>query len=115
MGTPSSATSADDSGDGGKRVGYKPLSCTNCFDALWFCYSPVHQMQQYYRLGEFDNCFDKWNALFDCLKLKTKTRAAAEEIIEERESKKPHIWKFRTVEEASANWKKMFDATMRDT
>ncbi|XP_020106915.1 uncharacterized protein LOC109723106 isoform X2 [Ananas comosus] len=25
------------------------LSCTKCFDALWFCYSPFHQMQQYYR------------------------------------------------------------------
>ncbi|MQM15825.1 hypothetical protein Taro_048775 [Colocasia esculenta] len=49
-----------------------PLSCTKCFDALWFCYSPVHQMQQYYRRGEFDSCFEKWNTLFDCLKLKTK-------------------------------------------
>ncbi|XP_026656649.1 uncharacterized protein C227.17c-like isoform X2 [Phoenix dactylifera] len=48
------------------------LSCTKCFDALWFCYSPFHQMQQYYRYGEFDNCFGKWNALFDCLSLKTK-------------------------------------------
>ncbi|KAK4409036.1 hypothetical protein Sango_0484600 [Sesamum angolense] len=32
------------------------LSCTKYFDALWFCYSPVHQMQQYYRLGALDNC-----------------------------------------------------------
>nr|DAD48683.1 TPA_asm: hypothetical protein HUJ06_018620 [Nelumbo nucifera] len=48
------------------------LSCTTCFDSLWFCYSPVHQMQQYYRLGVLDNCSEKWNALFDCFNLKTK-------------------------------------------
>ncbi|XP_062172274.1 uncharacterized protein LOC133877852 isoform X2 [Alnus glutinosa] len=48
------------------------FSCTTCFDALWFCYSPVHQMQQYYRLGALDNCSEKWTALVDCLSLKTK-------------------------------------------
>ncbi|KAF9684604.1 hypothetical protein SADUNF_Sadunf04G0135700 [Salix dunnii] len=48
------------------------VSCTTCFDALWFCYSPVHQVQQYYRLGLFDNCSQKWSDLVDCLTLKTK-------------------------------------------
>eukprot|EP00268_Persea_americana_P066914 TRINITY_DN915_c0_g1_i1.p1 TRINITY_DN915_c0_g1~~TRINITY_DN915_c0_g1_i1.p1 ORF type:complete len:103 (+),score=14.95 TRINITY_DN915_c0_g1_i1:143-451(+) len=48
------------------------LSCTECFDALWFCYSPVHQMQQYYRHGVPDSCSEKWSALFDCFNLKTK-------------------------------------------
>nr|KJB35302.1 hypothetical protein B456_006G108700 [Gossypium raimondii] len=48
------------------------LSCTKCFDALWFCYSPVHQLQQYYREGVLDNCYGKWRALWDCLYLKTK-------------------------------------------
>lgn len=37
-----------------------------------FMAAPVHQMQQYYRLGSLDNCSGKWNALVDCLKLKTK-------------------------------------------
>ncbi|GMP88652.1 hypothetical protein CsSME_00040557 [Camellia sinensis var. sinensis] len=54
------------------------LSCTTCFDALWFCYSPVHQMQQYYRLGVLDNCSGKWNALVDCLTLKTKRTSVVE-------------------------------------
>ncbi|PON70880.1 hypothetical protein TorRG33x02_255680 [Trema orientale] len=49
------------------------LSCSACFDALWFCYSPVHQMQQYYRLGTLDNCSPKWSAFIDCLTLKTKS------------------------------------------
>ncbi|KAF9593725.1 hypothetical protein IFM89_024729 [Coptis chinensis] len=48
-----------------------------CFNALWFCYSPFHQMQQYYRAGVFDNCSGKWNALFDCLGLKTKPPSQA--------------------------------------
>nr|GMD27282.1 DUF3128 domain-containing protein [Ipomoea batatas] len=40
--------------------------------------APVHQMQQYYRLGALDNCYDKWSALFDCLRLKTKQPAEVE-------------------------------------
>ncbi|KAF7814562.1 putative ribonuclease H-like domain-containing protein [Senna tora] len=42
--------------------------------------SPVHQMQRYYRLGEFDNCFEKWNALVDCLTLKTKSSSEVQEV-----------------------------------
>ncbi|XP_077230578.1 uncharacterized protein LOC143863706 isoform X2 [Tasmannia lanceolata] len=82
------------------------LSCTKCFDSLWFCYSPVHQMQQYYRQGLFDNCQEKWGALFDCFHLKTKR--SSEEILEAREKSKTHIWSFRTVEEASAHWQELF-------
>ncbi|CAD5194635.1 unnamed protein product, partial [Musa acuminata subsp. malaccensis] len=103
----------------------RKLSCTKHFDALWFCYSPFHQVQQYYRHGEFDNCFGKWNALFDCLNLKTKNLCMQlsytlyrwyfllhvvfrmvnlllllQEILEAREKAKQHIWTIRTVEEA---------------
>ncbi|XP_043696473.1 uncharacterized protein LOC122646903 [Telopea speciosissima] len=84
------------------------LSCTICFDALSFCYSPVHQMQQYYRLGVLDNCSEKWNALFDCLSLKTKRSSEMKEILETREKTKPHIWTFRTPEEASDHWNELF-------
>ncbi|KAG2674512.1 hypothetical protein I3760_13G140400 [Carya illinoinensis] len=82
------------------------LSCTTCFDALWFCY--FHQMQQYYRLGVLDNCSEKWNAVLDCLNLKTKRSAEVQEILETREKAKPHIWTFRTQEAASSNWKEQF-------
>ncbi|CAL9138674.1 unnamed protein product [Musa acuminata var. zebrina] len=84
------------------------LSCTKHFDALWFCYSPFHQVQQYYRHGEFDNCFGKWNALFYCLNLKTKKSSEVQEILEAREKAKQHIWTIRTVEEASVNWWMMY-------
>ncbi|GMY15894.1 DUF3128 domain-containing protein [Fagus crenata] len=84
------------------------LSCTTYFNALWFCYSPVHQMQQYYRLGVLDNCSEKFNALFDCLYLKTKRSTEVQEILETREKAKPHIWTFRTREEASSHWRELF-------
>ncbi|KAJ7952013.1 DUF3128 domain-containing protein [Quillaja saponaria] len=84
------------------------LSCSTCFDALWFCYSPVHQMQQYYRVGVLDNCSEKWNALFNCLKLKTKRSTEVQEILEAQEKSKLHIWTFRTPEEASTYWKEHF-------
>ncbi|XP_020681458.1 uncharacterized protein C227.17c isoform X4 [Dendrobium catenatum] len=66
----------DDSSSAGSGSSQKPqtsrLSCTKYFDALWFCYSPFHQMEQYYRYGHFDSCSGKWSSLFDCLSLKTK-------------------------------------------
>ncbi|PKI78773.1 uncharacterized protein C227.17c isoform X2 [Punica granatum] len=84
------------------------LTCSACFDALWFCYSPVHQMQMYYRFGELDNCKAKWSALIDCLSLKTKRASEVQEILEKRETQKPHIWKFRTPEESKAHWEELF-------
>ncbi|XP_058108757.1 uncharacterized protein LOC131251809 [Magnolia sinica] len=84
------------------------LSCTTFFDALGFCYSPVHQMQQYYRHGVFDNCYEKWNALFDCFNLKTKRSSEVQEILEARARSKAHIWTYRTAEEATTHWKELF-------
>ncbi|XP_047972952.1 uncharacterized protein C227.17c isoform X1 [Salvia hispanica] len=80
------------------------LSCTKYFDALYFCYSPFHQMQQYYRVGELDNCFGKWSALYDCLCLKTKKASEVESILEAREKAQTHIWTFRTRKEAEHFW-----------
>ncbi|CAM0951603.1 unnamed protein product [Alopecurus aequalis] len=84
------------------------LDCIKCFDALWFCYSPFHQMQTYYRHGDFDSCFGKWGDLVDCLSLKTKRKAEVEEILVAREKARPHIWTHRTVDEAKENWWRMY-------
>ncbi|XP_074592177.1 uncharacterized protein LOC141847969 [Curcuma longa] len=102
------STSPTSTTDGSQQT--RHLSCTKCFDALWFCYSPYHQMQQYYRYGEFDTCFGKWNALLDCFSLKTKRLSEVQEILEarEKEKAKQHIWTYRTVEEASVNWWMMY-------
>ncbi|XWS11727.1 hypothetical protein CRYUN_Cryun37aG0024500 [Craigia yunnanensis] len=58
------------------------LPYTNCFNALWFCYSPVHQMQQYYRVGMLENCSEKWNVLWDCLYLKNQVLFSTPEKME---------------------------------
>ncbi|MED6144371.1 hypothetical protein PIB30_015153 [Stylosanthes scabra] len=86
----------------------RELKCSACFDALWFCYSPVHQLQQYYRVGVLDNCSKQWKAMFDCLMLKTKKESEVQEILEARENSKPHIWTFRTPEEASERWHRLY-------
>ncbi|KAK2984526.1 hypothetical protein RJ640_025023 [Escallonia rubra] len=71
--------------------------------------APVHQMQQYYRIGTLDNCSEKWNALVDCLSLKTKSAVELEEILETREkATRPHIWSLRTPEEARSHWEELF-------
>ncbi|KAL8469244.1 hypothetical protein ACS0TY_032171 [Phlomoides rotata] len=70
--------------------------------------APVHQMQQYYRLGSLDNCTGKWGALYDCLALKTKRVSEVEEILEAREKSQHHIWSFRTPNESKAYWKRLF-------
>ncbi|KAG2263212.1 hypothetical protein Bca4012_015163 [Brassica carinata] len=98
-------TETDDSTTVRRRV-----SCTKCFDALWFCYSPFYQMQQYYRVGKLDDCTKKFSDLFDCLSLKTKTISEAEKIMEEQEQAEAakHIWIMRTQVEASSHWNETF-------
>ncbi|KAJ0239779.1 hypothetical protein HA466_0233630 [Hirschfeldia incana] len=95
----------DDSSPVRRRV-----SCTKYFDALWFCYSPYYQMQQYYRVGKLDDCTKKFSALFDCLSLKTKSASEAQKILEEHEKADAakHIWIMRTEEEASRHWNETF-------
>eukprot|EP00249_Psilotum_nudum_P007575 c20665_g1_i1 orf=236-619(-) len=84
------------------------LSCVSCIDAIWFCYTPVHQMKEYYREGTFDSCRKKWSELFDCFYLRTKPDAEVQAILGARERNKPHLWKLRSREEASKEWDKLF-------
>ncbi|XP_040383692.1 uncharacterized protein LOC102700555 [Oryza brachyantha] len=105
-------------GGGGSGGGPPPPprrkpDCIKCFDALWFCYSPFYQMQYYYRYGEFDNCFGKWGDLVDCLVLRTKRAAEVDEILAAREKARPHIWTYRTVDEASDHWLRMYRHLVR--
>lgn len=73
-------------------------------DALWFCYSPVHQMTEYYRYGKVDDCLGHWGELWDCLKQRTKFADT-----EARAQDHSHpLWKLRTKEEAAQFWKKEF-------
>eukprot|EP00889_Picochlorum_renovo_P000136 jgi/Picre1/27166/NNA_000135.t1 len=49
-------------------------SCVKYFDALWFCYSPVHQLKRYYVYGDVDDCLGHWSKLMACLRQKTRFR-----------------------------------------
>ncbi|KAK9856820.1 hypothetical protein WJX84_007972 [Apatococcus fuscideae] len=78
-------------------------SCVPLFDALWFCYSPVYQMQQYYKFGKADDCSGQWSNLYNCLKSRTKFKAKAPEA-----PKKHPLWNIRTPEEAEEYWRKQY-------
>ncbi|BBN15701.1 hypothetical protein MPTK1_7g00080 [Marchantia polymorpha subsp. ruderalis] len=86
----------------------KSLSCSPCIDALWFCYSPVFQVKQYYREGELDSCKEKWTELFSCISLKTRPASEVEAILKEREVTREHIWQFRSQQAAAEHWEEEF-------
>lgn len=80
-----------------------PESCVKYFDALWFCYSPGHQLKQFYRYGNVDDCTGAWSSLWGCLSKRTVRFAPSED--ENDQSKQQHPrWKLRTKEEAKAAW-----------
>jgi len=81
-----------------------PESCVKYFDALWFCYSPGHQLKQFYRYGNVDDCTGAWSQLWACLSKRT-VRFAPREGDESSGHVKEHpLWKLRTKEEAKAAW-----------
>lgn len=82
----------------------KPENCTKYFDALWFCYSPVFQLKQYYIYGNLDNCQGHWNRWYQCLKQRTafKDKDAG------TETAAHPLWQFRTKEEAQHFWEEEF-------
>ncbi|RVW81037.1 hypothetical protein CK203_045406 [Vitis vinifera] len=49
--------------------------------SIYLLTAPVHQMQQYYRLGVLDNCAHKWSSLLDCLSLKTKRSSEVQKLV----------------------------------
>eukprot|EP00884_Botryococcus_braunii_P005573 jgi/Botrbrau1/15016/Bobra.0018s0114.1 len=81
-------------------------SCVPYFDALWFCYSPGHQLTEYYRYGNVDDCSGQWRKFYNCLKKRTKYADQAEE-----ETKPEPFWEMRTKEEAMEFWVREFGTT----
>mmetsp|Transcript_42036 Transcript_42036/g.106433 ORF Transcript_42036/g.106433 Transcript_42036/m.106433 type:complete len:119 (+) Transcript_42036:116-472(+) len=81
---------------------HRPESCVQYFDALWFCYSPVHQMEQYYRFGIFDDCKGHWGRFMGCMARKTRLGSPAEPPVDHS------FWKQRDPAEAAKFWKSQF-------
>lgn len=80
------------------------LSCVKYFDALWFCYSPVHQLKRYYVHGDIDDCIGHWGRLMACMK--QKTRFQDDDDVASLET--PCLWEIRTSEQAAEFWKDEF-------
>ncbi|DBA92697.1 hypothetical protein WJX77_009282 [Trebouxia sp. C0004] len=83
----------------------KHASCIPHFDALWFCYSPVHQFKQFYRVGNVDDCLSYWNDLYDCLRQRTKYK---DPVVEAEATPHHPLYVLRTPEEAQKFWKAEF-------
>lgn len=83
-----------------------PESCVKYFDALWFCYSPGHQLKQFYRYGNVDDCTGAWSSLWRCLSKRTARFAPSDEEAEEeaKRRRKHPLWELRTREEAKVAW-----------
>mmetsp|Transcript_20208 Transcript_20208/g.68769 ORF Transcript_20208/g.68769 Transcript_20208/m.68769 type:complete len:119 (-) Transcript_20208:1315-1671(-) len=100
-------------GEAASRPAKEP--CGDLFNALYSCYSPVHQMKHVYRRGHVDDCNSKAEALWDCLQLRTSAKNA-EAVAVKREGEEqerlarcpPYFTQLRTREEAAAHWRKSF-------
>jgi hypothetical protein len=86
------------------------VSCTKYFDALWFCYSPVHQLKRYYVHGDVDDCVGHWGTLMACLKQKTRFRMDEDAALPPQ----PCMWTIRSPEEARTFWAEEFGGESRD-
>lgn len=84
------------------------LSCTKHFDAIYFCYSPVYQMTQYYREAKFDDCKGKWGQLWNCMSMKTKPAEEVQAYLDEQSRSVNDIWTLRTPQEAAKAWNAQF-------
>lgn len=119
-------------GDASQAAPAKQLSCTPFVDQLYFCYSPVWQLQELYRQGHLDDCKAKWSQLFECASLRAKPDAEARvrnmspptnncdparvaaltgtrtQARLTAQHTSPSMWRARTVDEASAFWRTEF-------
>ena len=80
-----------------------PESCVKHFDALWFCYSPGHQLKQFDMYGNVDDCTGAWSSLWACLSKRT-VRFAPPSGEGEPAARRHPLWELRTKEEAKAAW-----------
>jgi len=78
-------------------------SCVKYFDAVWWCFTPTHQIQSYYINGDWDPCSDTVSDLLRCLGGKTRLYKG-----EKPRQKPPSIWKPRNQQEAKAFWEEEF-------
>lgn len=64
-----------------------PLNCTKAFDAVYYCYSPVHQAREYYIYGELDDCRGRLRKFRLCALSRLRPQNASEKMYEQEEIK----------------------------
>ncbi|KAA0155854.1 hypothetical protein FNF27_00145 [Cafeteria roenbergensis] len=78
------------------------IKCTDCMNALAFCFSPRHQFDLYWRQGTFDTCAKQFEELRFCYSLKTADSAKAKEMLRKLAQKPPSptegsVWQARPL------------------
>jgi len=85
-------------------------SCVKYFDAAWWCFTPTHQIQNYYINGDWDSCQETLSDLMRCFAGKTRLYTG------EKPREKPSaIWKPRNTEEARRFWEAEFREVIQGT
>ena len=75
----------------------KAISCVDAGNALFFCASPAHQVERYYKDGTLDGCDAQISELKLCLRLKLAgerdARAIVQQLLSKAASPPPSIGK----------------------
>jgi hypothetical protein len=69
------------------------MSCRSAFDYAMFCQSFGGQFVNVYRYGSFRSCSNHWEDFWLCMRVRTWSKAAREEAIQEHYRKKAVKWK----------------------
>ena len=109
----------------------RDFSSSFSFRSLFFFLhdpAPVYQMQEYYRLGELDDCFSKWRDFYQCIVSRPK---AAPQVSDPSKSdlsghsvwltvglgaqdvrveKETQFWELKDHDTAKDDWDKIFGA-----
>ena len=87
-------------------------NCVERIDALFYCFSPVHQVGTYYAFGLVDPCRTQMSDFYDCLRLKMNLSADEKRKLirkmNQRDEFSPTkgVWEFR--EDPEKDWNKHF-------
>ena len=81
---PAAAASSSSSSAGPSLADIKKaISCVDAANALFFCASPAHQVERYYKDGALDGCDAQIGELKLCLRFKLAGEAEARAIVQQ--------------------------------
>ena len=66
--------------------------------------APMHQMHQYYRAGELDDCRSQWSAFLACIRLNDSHSSPSHQLQPHFTSRQHGLWTHRSADEAHSFW-----------